>query len=693
MPFDRRVQRRLRFRVATTAGAMLAGVATLALIALITWVLLPPLDISRYQTLSPVVTARDGEVLNVFLAADERWRIHTSPENVSPRYIHSLLLIEDQHFYRHPGVNPLALIRAAGQWLRYGQIVSGGSTITMQVARLLEPKPRTIKNKWIEIVRALELEYHWSKDEILAMYLTLVPMGGNLESIQAASLRYLGTDPRHLSLADVSVLLAIPQSPERRRPDRHSDNTRQAALHIADRLIQHGLFSPQDKDEIDLLPLDEIVQFPNHSWHLSRRLANVEANGSNGWVVSTLDYSLQRTLEDKAWAMKYALSSKQNVAAMVLHAPSGEVLAHLGSLGLDSASGYMDLTTAVRSPGSVLKPFIYGMAMDDGLITDQTILWDRPTRFGRYVPTNFELGHQGPVRVGTALQASLNVPAVQVLEELGPRLFLDAWDQAGLDYWLPAGATPNVAIALGAIGMRLSDLVQAYGALALHQEGTIPLMRTLREQGTSEVGEGVAQTQMSRLLTPETARVLHAILAAAPMVDGRMHRALAGGAVPAFKTGTSYGYRDAWAVGAIGSYVVGVWVGRPDGAPVTGATGRSSALRLAMALADQLPVKERPSLWAPLPLDLLTTAKAPQIVSPEPGADLVLTEPPHPERSIALQLSGSQYKTMLRVNGKNLAVDDRIPVPYNGGYHIELYEDHVLRHSVEINVMSPVTEQ
>lgn len=676
-------QGRVLRRLAIKLGALvLGGSVTLAAALALTQALLPPLDMSRYQRLSPVITARDGEWLNVFLTEDDRWRIHTPADSVSPRYVQALLAIEDQHFYRHPGVNPFAMVRAAGQWLRHGRVVSGGSTLTMQVVRLLEPRPRTMRSKWIEITRALQLEQQWSKHDILTMYLTLLPMGGNLESVQAASHRYLHTDPRQLSLAEVSVLLAIPQSPERRRPDRHGERTLEAAERIADRLIALGLFAPQDKDELNDLMLDQPQAFPNHSWHLSRQLADAHPGSARMPLTSTLDYRLQRVIEEQAEATRFALIPEQNMAVLVMDARTGEVLAHLGSLGLASASGYLDLTRAVRSPGSALKPFIYGMAMDDGLITDQTILWDQPTRFGAYVPSNFELGHQGAVRAGVALQDSLNIPAVQVMEQLGPQLFLQAWQQAGLAYVLPSDADANVAVALGAIGVRLSDLVQAYAALASEQSGRIPTLRTVAGEPTAH---------QPSLLSPESARQLHAILAAAPMVDGRLHRSLSrNGAAAAFKTGTSYGYRDAWAVGAMGPYVVGVWIGRPDGAPVTGNTGRTSALRLAMEVADQLPANDPPPPWLPLPIDDSVVARTASIIHPQPNTDLVLTQAPHPERRIALALSAAHEHITVQVNGQALNDPQHIPVPHNGAYRIELFDKHVLRQTVEFTVISPI---
>jgi len=674
-----RLRRGVLLGGALVLGAVLAGVAAVGL----TLALLPALDLSRYQTRSALVSARDGELLHVALAADERWRLHTTPAMVSPRYLEALLAIEDRHFHLHPGVNPFALARAAWQWARHGRVVSGGSTLTMQVVRLLEPRPRTLRSKWIELVRALELEWRHPKDEILAMYLTMVPMGGNAESVRVAAHHYLDTDPRQLSLADVAVLLAIPQSPEQRRPDRHAERTREAAARIAERLIARGLFAAHDVDELALLPLGSARRFPQHAWHLSGQLIRQTSDASAAaGIGSTIDLRLQRTLEDKVQALRPALGPRQNVAAMVLDAATGELLAHVGSLGLDSESGFMDLTQALRSPGSTLKPFVYGMAMDDGLISDQTVLIDQPTRFGAYAPVNFEGAHQGPVRVGTALQASLNVPAVLVMEQLGAGLFLDVWAQAGLGYALPDGASPNVAVALGALGVRLVDLVLAYAALA--NDGHVPALRTRLDTDT--------ERPRQRLLTAASAHTLSAILAAAPMVDGRLHRAWSGsGAVPAFKTGTSYGHRDAWAIGGTGGHVVGVWIGRPDGAPVPGMTGRALALRLAMDLADQLPSGPRPDAWRALPIGGQAEAAhrpPPQVIRPEPDANLLLHAPPHPERSIALQLSGVSETTVLYVNGEPLGHLDAIPVPHDGGYRVEVFDAHTRVQVLELHIMS-----
>jgi len=631
----------------------------------LTYAVLPPLDLSRYQSRSPTVSARGGELLHVSLSSDQRWRLHTQPSQVSPRYLQALLFTEDRYFYYHPGINPFATVRAAWQWIRTGRIVSGGSTITMQVARLLEPRPRTVLSKWVEMVRALELELRYSKDEILAMYLTMLPMGGNLESVRAASYRYFGAEPDLLSLSEVSILLAIPQSPKQRRPDRHASAARLAATKIAKRLIGEKLFEPQDIKEIEFLALSESLRFPNHAWHLTHAIAQKSQPQQLFEHKSTIDYRIQKQLENKARSFQRIIAEKQNIGAMIVDARNGEILGHLGSLGLASPAGYMDLTQAVRSPGSTLKPFIYGMAIDDRLINDQTVLVDEPKTFGTYAPSNFDSGHMGPIRAGMALQESLNVPAVEVLDLLGSDSFVSSWKRAGLSYKLPQNANPSVAIALGSVGIQLQTLVQAYAALA--NNGEVPALKTsiIEKAGPSK-----------SLLTPETAKLIVEILGSAPTVEGRLQSTLSTKKTPlAFKTGTSYGYRDSWTVGTLGYYVIGVWVGRPDGAPTVGVTGRSVALRLAMELADTLETNEEIKRWSALPItrnDISPTQ--PQIISPVQNSEVLLREKPNLLRKIKVKLSNLSKQHQIYLNGERLSNHPWLPVPYDGTYLLTIKE-------------------
>jgi len=631
---------------------------------LVTYCSLSTIDLGRFEQRSPEVTDRHGKLLHVLLSADHSYRLQTRPKDVDPKYIESLIDIEDRYFYQHFGVNPLSLIRAGIQWFTHGKIISGGSTITMQVARLLNPKPRTLKNKWFEIVRALELECHYTKDEILTMYMTMLPMGGNLESIRVASLRYWGREPSYLSLAEISLLLSVPQNPEIRRPDLHPESCLRATQRVARRLINDSIFPKSDIDETDQLPFTHLHLMPRQVWHLARRLI-VDSISKENSVQTTIDQRLQNVVTERARQFNRQLLKGQNIAALIVDATRGDVLAYFGSLGLDSPAGYMDLTRVVRSPGSTLKPFIYGMAFDDMLITDQTVLIDRPRNFGNYVPKNFDHEFRGPIRAGTALQQSLNIPAVEVMSMLGPDTFEKAWEYAGLRLVLPTGANVNLGVALGAAGVRLWDLVTAYTSLA--NNGRVQPLKTILKQ---------PQQQSRLLLTSASAHLLTQILASASAIEGRTERERTNQTLAAFKTGTSYGFRDTWAVGVKGRYVVGIWVGRPDAVPVVGNTGRKIALKLATDIADNLHVDKDISLWNPQPILASDLHMVPfEIVSPKDGVQLVLQERAGLHRQLKVEYSGNHEGVTLKLNDDVVSISESpdilLNIPHNGFYELE----------------------
>ena len=677
-------------------GMALGGLATGLLAVLLTYASLPRLDLTRYEQVSTTVHARDGELLNVFLSQDHAYRLDTRLADVDPRYVQALLALEDQWFWWHPGVNPFALVRAAGQWATTGAVVSGGSTITMQVARLLEPKSRTVWHKWQQMVRALELEVRYSKREILQMYMTMLPMGGNLEGLRAASLRYWGIEPQNLSLSEVSLLLSVPQSPEVRRPDRKPENTLRSIQWVGRMLVDAGVFPASDLDELNTLPFDALQPLPNVAWHFAKRaVANHGTDKDGGAVPSSLDYRLQQSVTRKTAQFAKRLSASENISVMVTNGQTGEILAYIGSLGLNSDAGYMDLTRATRSPGSTLKPFIYGMAFDDGLLTPQTLLHDTPKAYGDYAPSNFDKGHRGPVRAGVALQDSLNIPAVAVLSDLGADLFYQAWKDAGLTLTLPKGADANLGLALGAVGTRLQDLVQAYGAFV--NEGRV---QPLRYEKAAAAPGGAGQAVGPSLLTGGSATQITQILGSAQAIDGRVTRAhTAGGLQASFKTGTSYGYRDSWAVGVKGQYVIGVWVGRPDGTPVVGHTGRAVALRLANDVADALRVDGALAgalaPWSPDPISeaALELERPPvRLIYPSNGTSVVVSDTPNPSRELEVKLSGAGEG--LRVFLNDVAIDAsqlrraRLAIPADGTYELKVFDGGVVQDTVSFTVIS-----
>ena len=501
------------------------------------------------------VLDRDGDLLRAFTVADGRWRL--DPGDVDPLFVEMLIAYEDKRFYPHRGVDLTAMLRAGAQALRNGHVVSGGSTLTMQVARLLEDSGT---GRWTGKLRqirlALALERRLSKADILDLYLRLAPYGGNLEGLRAASVAYLGKEPRHLTAAEAALLVAIPQSPETRRPDRHADAAKAARDRVLARMRAAGVLTAEEAEDAASAPIPFTRKpFPQLAAHLAERLRAGEP------LIrlhrTTIDGALQAALEALAAAAVRQSGDRLTVAIVVANHQTGAILASVGAADWtdDKRAGYLDMTRALRSPGSTLKPFVYGLAFDQGLAHPETLIDDRPTSFGTYVPQNFDRAFRGTLTVRAALQQSLNIPVVLLTDALGPANLLAALRRAGTRPVVPGNA-PGLAVALGGLGISLEDLVQAYAALA-----------RLGSPIRLSVLPGQAAPLPQRLFGPEAAWMVADVLAGLPPPPGAAAGRLA------YKTGTSYAHRDALALGFDGRHVAGVWMGRADGAPVPGAFG------------------------------------------------------------------------------------------------------------------------
>jgi penicillin-binding protein 1C len=556
-----------------------------------------PAPLGRDLEVSTLALDRNGKLLRAYLTSEGRWRLPATRDQVDPRYLDALLTYEDKRFYHHRGVDPLAMTRAAFQLVTHGRIVSGGSTLTMQVARLLEPRQeRSLDAKLRQAVRALQLEQALSKDEILGLYLTLAPYGGNLEGIRAASLAYFGKEARRLTLGEAALLIALPQSPEFRRPDRFPAAAKRARDRVLDRIASHGLFSNAEIERAKKEPVPGARKpMPLLAPHAADQAAS--ASPTERVLQLTIDGGLQRTLETLAHDRAVALGPSMSVAIVVVDNATGEVLARVASPDYfdERRAGQVDLTEAVRSPGSALKPFIYGLGFEDGLIHPETLIEDRPIRYGGYHPENFDLTFQGTVTVRRALQQSLNIPAVAVLQEVGPSRLIARLAQAGAPLVLPKReVAPGLALGLGGVGVRLTDLTMLYAGLA--RQGTVaPLVERF----------GVPPSPPKRLIEPVAAWYVASVLIGTPPPENA-----AGGRI-AFKTGTSYGYRDAWAVGFDGKRTIGVWAGRPDGAPVPGLAGRVTAAPILFDAFARLGQQFEPLPPAPKGVLIASTAKLP----------------------------------------------------------------------------------
>jgi len=542
---------------------------------------------------SPTLTvlAADGTPLRSWASDDGAQRQPTTPEAVSPRYLEALLHYEDRWFHWHPGVNPAALARAAWQWARHGRIVSGGSTLTMQVARLVDDKAmgRTIPAKLRQIARALQLELHLSKRDILALYLNLAPMGGPLEGVETASRAYLGKGAAELSQAEAALLVALPQSPTRLRPDRAVAAAQAARDKVLTRMQTLGVWSAADVADAKL---ERVFAPPLRARWLAplaaERLRQQAKRGGKTVAViqTTLDAGLQARLEQLLADRLNTLPDANSVAALVVDNRTLEVRGYVGSADFtDTRRGaHVDMVRAYRSPGSTLKPFLYGMALDEGLIHSESLLIDAPQNFGGYAPGNFQADFSGPVSVSEALQRSLNVPAVDLLERLGPERFAGQLRNAGLRLRMPANAAPNLSLILGGGSTSLEELVGAYTALA--RGGVSGKPRLTPADPSRE----------TRLMSEGAAFIVREILEnggrpGSPFREGNQR--------VAWKTGTSFGFRDAWALGVTDRYTFGVWVGRPDGTPNPGHFGANTSAPLLRDIAAALGPAEARQQLAP----------------------------------------------------------------------------------------------
>ncbi|MCK5384302.1 MAG: penicillin-binding protein 1C [Alphaproteobacteria bacterium] len=557
--------------------------------------LYPP-DITRFETRSKIVLDAEGQILRTFTVEDGIWRLSVKPDDVSSNYLDMLIAFEDKRFWQHHGVDLLAMMRAISQIIVNGRVISGGSTLTMQVARLLEPRPRTIESKLIEIFRSVQLEQRYTKEEILEFYLTLAPFGGNIEGVRAATLQYFNKEPKWLTPGEAALLAALPQSPTYLRPDTHPNNAREARNKVLTRAAQVNVLSEKITNESKTEPI------PDKKFNMA-----FEAPLFAYRLTKTSDQEIYRTFINRQWQSEIETLAKSYVnrldpfvstAILVIDNTNLNVISYVGSSDFFSQKrdGQVDMVRAVRSPGSTLKPFIYGVAFDDKLIHPGTIVHDVPTLFGNYAPRNFNRDFAGDVTAATALQASLNVPAVAVLEGVGPKRFAQLLKNIDAPLRIPGqNLSPSLPIAIGGVGFTLEDLVKLYAGIA--RNGEVAPLNFFANQKH--------EVESSPFLSETTATYLRSILldirrpvGFMPTEFSQLQQKIA------FKTGTSYGYRDAWAIGFSKSYTIGVWVGRPDGTPHYNFIGLDSSKLMLKAfdivLADR-PEKPLETAYIPAP--------------------------------------------------------------------------------------------
>lgn len=585
---------------------------------------LPPL----LSETSVEVRDRDGALLRAYTVGDGLWRLGANAREVDAGYLALLTAYEDTRFYSHNGVDPRAFMRAVAQAVRHGRIVSGGSTLTMQVARLLEDGST---GRWSGKVRqirvALALERRLTKDQILSLYLTHAPYGGNLEGIRAATLSWFGKEPTRLTPAEAALLVALPQSPETRRPDLYTAAAQKARARVLARAEVSGVLSGEDVTAALTEPVPQSRRmFPALAPHLADRARQDMADAPSHQL--TVDAGLQTSLETLAQGALLGLGERLSIALMVADHQTGEVLASVGSAGFaatDQRQGFIDMTRALRSPGSTLKPLVYAMAFDLGLAHPETLILDAPVQFGTYAPQNFDGRFRGELRVADALRESLNIPVVLLTDEIGPARVMAALKASGAAPQIGSGK-PGLAISLGGLGMTLEDLVTLYATLG--NRGVTRPLHWRKGHGTAQGGPVV-----NRAAAWHVGHVLSQLAPPPGAADLGI----------AYKTGTSYGHRDAWAVGFDGRHVAGVWIGRADGTPVPGAFGGDISAPVLFDIFQRLKPQIDP-LGPPPPETLLvSTARLPEPLRTFRGR-LAVFEPPAGAPELIFPPDGAQIE-------------------------------------------------
>jgi penicillin-binding protein 1C len=590
--------------------------ALLFVAPIVLWLLLigldPPPDPYRDKPASPQVLARDGTLLRAFTSPDEKWRLRTvvhrgSPfahaaTPVNPDLIAAVLEHEDRWFFRHPGVNPVSLARAAGSNLKSRRVVSGASTITMQLARLTRPGSRSIAYKLWQIYRALQYECLYSKQEILEAYLNLTPYGGNIEGVEAASRIYFGKSASELSIGEAALLAVIPQSPVRYHPLRRPREARSARDRLIQRLRERGRIDEGSAREAVALPLPARPHaLPFLAPHLAERVSRERALPQSGAHLTTVDGEIQQRLESlvKDYVRDLRPLGIGQGAAVILDYQASELIALVGSADFFDVEneGQVNGALAPRSPGSTLKPFAYALAIDRGLITPDTMVEDVPMHLGAYEPENFDHEYLGAMSAAQALRTSRNVPAVRLARELrrsGGRGLYELLTEAGIGSLRHGPEHYGLSLVLGGGEIPLFELAKLYATLARHGD----------QIAIAELAGGEPRGVDARLFSPESAWLVLDILTEVTRPElGAVWRSGRRMIPVPWKTGTSFGHRDAWAVGIAGKYVVGVWIGNFDGAGVPHLQGIETAAPLLFDIVDALPHDE-PGTWHLLPQKL-----------------------------------------------------------------------------------------
>jgi penicillin-binding protein 1C len=545
---------------------------------------------------SSIILSKDDELLHAFLTNDDKWRLYTELDEITPELRKAIIFKEDKYFYIHPGINPVSVIRAAIKNLAKGRRTSGASTITMQVARMLEPKKRTYRNKMIEIVRALQLEIKYSKAEILQLYLNLVPYGSNIEGVKSASVIYLGKMPNHLSIGEIAALSIIPNRPVSLRIGKNNDTIVTERNKWLRQYEQAGLFEKKYIEDALSEPLAAYRrEVPKMTPHLALRLKSLYPSAKI--IRTTLDAEIQQKSERlvSEYSKRLYFQNIRNAMALIVDNETHGVIAYVGSADFynEEDGGQVDGIRAIRSPGSTLKPLLYGIAFDKGIITPKTIIADVPVSFSGYEPENYDEKFYGNITMENALASSLNVPAVKTLDLMQPGMLIEKLIDAGFKQIKLDKENLGLSMVLGGCGVTLEELTGLFCAFS--NGGTYkPLQFTIDD----------TTAYKKQLLSPGATYMITEILTLLKRPDlpvnwdNSMHTPKI-----AWKTGTSYGRRDAWSIGYNKNYTIGVWVGNFSGIGVPELNGSDKATPLLFQLFNAIDYDSEKE-WFRMPDDI-----------------------------------------------------------------------------------------
>lgn len=564
------------------------------------WLQFSPLPASIYSTpYASLLLARDGSLLGASIAADQQWRF-APVDQLPDKYKKSLLLFEDRHFYRHPGINPFSIARALRGNISAGKVTSGGSTLTMQLARLLRQEiygpdeknnGRTLGNKIQEAALAVKLEWRFSKEDLLIHYTSHAPYGGNIVGLRAAAWRYFGRSPEYLSWSESALLAVLPNSPALIHPGRQRDLLLQKRNRLLQRLHEKHYFSDLDLKLALLEPLPERPQLlPQLAPHLLSTLK--QKLPEQKIFTSTIDPQLQQLANQIAQRHSNRLANDgvNNIALVLLDHQRMQTLAYVGNEAFRnkiSAAPSVDIVQRPRSTGSILKPLLYGLMLQEGELAPTSLIADIPTQINGYNPKNYDRTFRGAVPAQFALAHSLNIPAVRMLRDYGIGRFQEKLQAMGMTSLFRPADDYGLTLILGGAEGTLWELTGIYARLAASaRDGEIDqsAMQLLITKNTAELNRiKPVFNQGAAWLT------LQALIEVARPGNDNYWRDFAGSQTIAWKTGTSYGLRDAWAIGSNGRYTLGVWVGNAGGEPATFISGQSSAAPILFDVFDALP--------------------------------------------------------------------------------------------------------